>query len=33
MIILCVISGSLVFFTYDISETFLVCAGKEERLR
>ena len=33
MICLCVASGSLIFFTFDISATFLICTGKEERLR
>ena len=31
MLFLCLGSGSLIFFTMDISLTFLLCIGSEER--
>ena len=33
MLFLCLGSGSLIFFTMDISLTFLLCIGSEERFR
>ena len=33
MMFLCLASGSLIFFTSDISLTFLMCTGQEERFR
>ena len=33
MVCLCLASGSLIFFTSDISLTYLLCTGREERFR